>query len=173
MLRESWGGMKPPGWSGAGRCTRDGPTDNMREPTGHGGPVGMGQAPGEDKAAPHWDLFGLRFMGKNKVCFLFPCGFYRASPGPQEAAEGTCRSPTPHPQPSTHLQSCQKGCFQPSNALPVGTGSHTWAVDQDAPHEAPKLMCPFHPYCIFHSHSSPQVINPWQQLALRPWRLPT
>lgn len=51
--------------------------------------------------------------------------------------------------------------------------THTWAAEQDAPHDDPELLCPFHPYCICHSHSSPQVINPWQQLALRPWKLPT
>lgn len=69
MLREL---RRAPSWSGAGRCTRDGPTDNMRQLMGHGGPAGMCQAPGEEEAAPHWGLFGLRNHSgeKNKVFFL-------------------------------------------------------------------------------------------------------
>lgn len=127
---------------------------------------------GREKLLPTGVYLGLEIiLGKNKG--FFSGSFYRASPGPQETAGGTCRAPSQHPQPSTHLQSCQKGCFQPSNALPVGTDSHTWAAEQDALHDDPELLCPFHPYCICHSHSSPQVINPRQQLALRPRKLPT
>lgn len=74
-------------------------------------------------------------------------------------------------QPSSSTQYpppvLQKGCFQPSNALPVGTDSHTWAAQQDTLCDNPELLCPFHAYCICHSQFSPQVTNPWQQLALK------
>lgn len=83
MLREL---RRAPSWSGAGRCTRDGPTDNMRQLMGHGGPAGMCQAPGEEEAAPHWGLFGLRNHSGEKKQGVLSGSFYRASPGPQEAA---------------------------------------------------------------------------------------
>lgn len=123
MLRESWGEMKPSTWSGARRCTRDGPTDNMRQLMGHGGPVGMGQAPGKEEAAPHWSLFGLRNnSGENKVFFLVASTEHLQAHKRLQEAGAEFPALILNLVPTSSRP--RRAGFQPSNALLMGTDSH-------------------------------------------------